>query len=194
MSYSPRALPPHLEVLADISKEIGATRTVLVGSALRNTDNDVPVTSYSLYLMPTRKLTTDNAAAAFIRLSGPGSRLMRTFLESSRYEIRQADGSIVNLNFCYEPWMMSPEKIARHVPNGLSAIAMDLFSKEIHVGPLYRMDREERTITQTATGYDPNNRIALSVQQHFPSYPIMHDGIGQILPPRIKSKDAPLPT
>lgn len=194
MEYQPRALPPHLEAMTSISKEIGASRAIMVGSALRNADNGVPVTSYSLYVLPTRKLTTDSAAATFVRLSGPGGRLMRTYPESCRYEFRHADGNIVNLNFCFEPWMMSPEKIARRVPNGLSSIAMDLFTGETHVGPLYRLDAAEKTITQTATGYDPYNRIALSVQQHFPSYPIMHDGIGQILPPLIKSKDASLPT
>lgn len=193
MQYTPQAVPPYLGDLRDISNAIGATRAIVVGSALRDADNGVPVTSFSLYLMPPGETCTDRAVEIFLKQSGPGSRQMRGFKNQPRYEVRTGAGHIVNLNFCHQPWMLEADTMAHHVPNGLSAIAMDLFTGEVNATQLYRLDKNEGTITQVFPGADPGNLVALSVQKRFPAYPILHGHNGEIIKPPLVKPDALLP-
>lgn len=187
MDYTPRAIPPYLEELRDISSAMGVTKSLLVGSALRDADNGIPVTSYSLYMLPTREIPTHQAVEIFLKENGQGSRIMRSFNNQPRHEIRMASGHIANLNFCHQAWMLEAETIARRIPNGLSAIAMDLFTGEINATQLYRLDKSEGVITQVVPMADPGNLVALSVQKRYPTYAIMADGNKQMLHPPIKS-------
>lgn len=190
MEYTPKALPPLWEALRDNAKAVGAERALLVGSALRDADNGVKPTSYSLYLMPASHVPTELAVRSFLELSGPGSRLMRSYTDKPRYELRMgeaAGGGIVNLNFCHKSYMLEADTMARRVPNGLSAIAMNLFTGEINATQIYRLDRDEHRITQVLPGLDPHNATALSVQRRFPSYPIYEEGSGRIISPALKT-------
>ncbi len=187
MDHTPRALPPYLEELRDLSSAMGVTKSLLVGSALRDADNGIPVTSYSLYMLPTREIPTHKAIEIFIKESGPGSRLMRSFNNKPRHEVRMATGQIANINFCHEAWMLEAETIVNRVPNGLSAVAMDLFTGEIKRTELYMLDRNEGVITQAVPSHDLGNLVALSVQKRYPTYPIMADGNKQVLYPPLKS-------
>jgi len=190
MEYPPKVLPPHLEELRDVSKAMGASRAIVVGSALREADNGAPVQSYSLFVLPTRAMTTNDMVDTFIRLSGNGTRLMRSHPNHLRHEIRHHQGHIVNLNFCSQSFMFEPDRMAANVPNGLSQIAHDLFTGETHATQLYLLDRREKTITQTVPSNDHGNKVALSVQKRYPDYPIISEAGGVVLVPAPRAKDA----
>lgn len=191
MEYTPRALPDRVEELRACANAVMASRAILVGSALREADNGRPVQSYSLFLLPARRgPSTSDAVSHILNTISGGGRITRSFLGNSRYEARLGSGEILNVNFCHRPWMFDADTMSRNVPNGLSQIAMDLFSGAVRATQLYRMDRDEHTITQIVPHGDPDNLVARSVQKRYPTYPIITDVDGRVLVPAPKTKDA----
>lgn len=196
MQYEPRALPPLTGELRELSRAMQADRSILVGSSLRDADNGIPVTSHSLFVMPTHALTRAEMVETFVSEAGQGTRIIRTFNNGLRHEIRHHSGVIVNLSFCHQAWMLEAGSMANRVPNGLSSIALDLFrpgpaERNVHVAELYHLDRDEGRITQKVPRADHDNAVALSVQKRYPTYPVYEDGSKKLIHPALRNSALP---
>lgn len=201
MLYEPKALPQDFNSLRNLGATDAFSALLLVGSSARDADNKGPQTSHSVFAMRKRGLDEDQAALQVVRTI-PGTRRVRT-LSPLRHELRLPSGMILNLNFCNQPWMFDPEEMIKRVPNGLSAIAIDLTDGRAYATQLYRYDRDEKKISQrrppltleqqqrlpakardeyTALA-DHDNRIALSVQRKYPAYDIIDATNGRVITP-----------
>lgn len=163
MNYEPKALPPHLNELFSAVSAANCSRALVVGSALRDADNNKPVTTYSLFVMPPRGISVDKTADGIKAALSTGTRLGRVVTgEAPRFEYRMGSGPLLRLTLCHRPEMLTADTIVGIVPVGASAIALDLFSSNVSASSVYRLDQREATLTVTR----PEGReIALGIQR-----------------------------
>lgn len=179
--YKPSALPSDLRKLTDIANEI-ACRAILVGSSLRDADNGIPPVSHSLYVYPKPSMNPKEAVKLFQKINGPDCVETRSSaLGVYHYVLETPSNGKINLRFCDKPYMLTATSLARHVPIGLSAIAMNLFSGEIVAAEAYRLDKFDQRITLAHEAHGALG-IAEKIQHRYPDFPIYQDYGGELRP------------